>query len=416
MQTTTRPDPGKMFGLTHALDGQPIVREPKLVKLSIGHPKGRALEVWIGQDKKWYVRQGYKKDERKTLSFDTRKEAEKLYWETHENSPSCPYPRKLSYFTFNRQGPDGNYVPDFGAIEAHGAEPTEIDLVFFDTNPFAGQYAMWSASELKCKGDGVNAERVLSMAKGTEQLGLAEKAKTMGGKFFPIVNGCWTTGCPFSEKDCKPSGDLRFQLCHKITLGGSAFFHTTGYRSISQLFSSLYRIKMVTGGRIMGIPLKMILRSFKTKHEGKTGTAYGVSLELRASDVEDLQKKMLEQGRSFWNLANPQDVPRQITAPADDMPIESDDESPISAQAMHDEFYPTEGDEEGQATESEKVAEKTKTATDGLTEKLKASATKRAKKQEEPKPAETQPEPPPPTDEQPPEPILVEMGPGDDFF
>ncbi len=383
MQNEARPDHTKMFGLTHALDGQPIVREPKLVKVSIGQAKGRALEVFIGRDNQWNIKHGYKKGEIKRLGFDTREEAEEVYWKAYEKAPVCPYPRKLGYFTFNRTGPDGLYVPDFDAIEAHGPEPGEIDIVFFDPEPFSGQYAMWSASELKCKGDGCNAERVITMAEGPEQSALAKQAKDEGKKFFP-VNVCWTNGCQYQLETkkgnktypslCKPSGDLTFQLCHKITLGGSAFFHTGGYRSISQIFSSLYRIKMVTGNRLAGIPLKLILKQFKTNNDGKAGTAYGVSLELRASDVEDLQKKMLSQGREFWAIAN-QDVTHQIDAPADNAPIEEGD-SQMPAEAMAAEFYPTEGDDEESATESDKVEEKTVSATEVLAEKLKKEKAK----------------------------------------
>ena len=76
-----------------------------------------------------------------------------------------------------------------------------------------------------------------------------------------MVNGCWVCNCPYSkERDgkpspCKPSGDLRFQLSRNIpAVGSTALLHTSGYRSIIQIFSAVERIKELTGGRIARNP------------------------------------------------------------------------------------------------------------------------------------------------------------------
>ncbi len=75
--------------------------------------------------------------------------------------------------------------------------------------------------------------------------------------------------------------------------------HTTGYRSISQIFSSLYRLKTLTGDRLAGIPLKMVLRPYRTNHNGQAATQYGISLEFRAEDVESLRRNLIDQAFSF---------------------------------------------------------------------------------------------------------------------
>jgi hypothetical protein len=78
--------------------------------------------------------------------------------------------------------------PDFGAIEAHGPTPTEIDVVFLDDNPFAGAYQMWSATELLCTGDGVTARRVFKLAANDAEKALAEQIREQSKgreKYFP---------------------------------------------------------------------------------------------------------------------------------------------------------------------------------------------------------------------------------------
>ena len=339
-----------MFGLTHDTDGNAIIREARILKVGIGLPKGKAINVWIHNDNKWRVRIGYKPDDSKTMSFESAKQAEEFYRANLAKAPTCPYPRKIGFFTFTRPVIDDGgeiFEPDWQAIEAHGPMPTEIDIVFLDDQPFSGAYQMWSTAELKCRGDGINARRVLAMAATDEEKALAQEAKQNGEKYFPIIEKCWTCGCPYSRESaegkpspCKPGGDLRLQLARNIRVGGTAYFHTSGYRSIGNIFSSLERIKTLTGGRLSGIPLKMVLRPYKTKHDGQAATQYGVSLEFRAEDVEALRKNLIEQAWKFRSVA---EAPvRRLIESVEPALEEDDEEVPISAQAMTDEFYPEE--------------------------------------------------------------------------
>jgi hypothetical protein len=393
----SKPIPGVMFGLTHDIDGAVIIREPRILKVGIGLPRGRALNVWIHNDGKWYFRVGNKGADNR-LKFETvpkggletRAEAERFYRENYTNVDLCNYPRKLGFFTFTRPVIDDSgtevFEPDFDAIEAHGVTPTAIDIVFLDDNPFDGAYQMWSSSECRCKGDGINALRVLSMAANPEEKKLADEAKKAGEKYFPIIGGCWTNGCSYSKETtegtrtvsslCKPGADLKFQLARNIRVGGTAYFHTSGMRSITQTHSSLERIKSLTNGRLAGIPLKMVLRPYKTNHNGQAATQYGVSLEFRAEDIESLRKNLMEQAWKFRQVVEPGQR-RLLDAPAVESVIEDDDDSTISAQAMADEFY---ADESGSAEDPPPVntGNTAATATDAktadLAEKLKAKA------------------------------------------
>lgn len=392
--TPNRPIPGVLFGITHETTGELIIREPKILKVGIGLPKGPAIDVWIAPDKRWKVRLGAGPDA-KTATFAARADAEAKFFEALPKAPSVNYPRKIGYFTFSHPTIiDGReqFVPDFGAIEAHGPTPTEIDIILLDDNPFAGAaYQMWSSSELLCKGDGMNAMRVIKLATDAE-LDLARAYADAGERTFPIDN-CWTGTCPYSKETmkngkpqpsaCKPGGDLKFQVANNIRVGGTAYFHTTGYRSISSIFSSLYRIRTLTGGRLSGIPLKMVLRPFKTNHNGQPATQYAVALEFRAPDVATLRHKLLEAVFSVHEAAGI--APRGLVAPAArmiDAPAEpteevDDDEMPISAEAMTAEFYPDEAEEETNtdaAITAPTAATATQEKTAGLADKLKASA------------------------------------------
>lgn len=393
--TSTRPDFTRCFGITHTADGgYPIVREPKLLKVGIGVPRGKGIHVFMtvdGQDRSvWKVVVGTKKDNTKQYVAFTRAEAEEIYEREYRTAPERGHPAKLPYFTFSRMRADGVMEPDFAAIEAHGPMPTELDIVFLSDTPLEASYAMWGAAELRCKGDGINAMRSVNFAQGGEKA-VVDELRQSGEKFFPVVNGCATRGCPYTKGEpppCKPSGDLKFQLANNLRVGGTAYFHTTGYRSISQLFSALHVFRTLTGGgnpdhgRVAGIPFKFVVRAYQTKHNGQVATQYGVSLEFRAETVAALRTSLIEQASQFKFLMAPPAAHAAIAAT--DEPVELIDEDfgdeAQQAAALDAEF-------ETAPPEPPTVAEKSNEKAEALKQRLrppKPVAVEAA--QEEPKP------------------------------
>ena len=392
-----------LIGITHTPEGDKILREPRVLKVGIGLPRGKAADVYVNADGKWVIRCG-KYDSNKKLVFetmatvDTMAEAEAAFRTAWKKADNCTYPRKISYFAFTRpvMGENGEqvYVPDFPAIQAHSfadgkvGTPTEIDVIFLDDEPFTGGYANWSSSELRCSGDGINAMRSVAMYESAERVPEELRAawlaaKAAGEKTFPVVNGCWTRGCPFSKEvgnkpsPCKPSLDLKFQLARNIRVGGTAFFHTSGYKSIVQVFSAVERIKQLTGGKIAGIPLKMTLRSHKTNHNGQAAIQQNVSLEFRSiEEMDSVRKTLIEQAWKFRDAAG-LESPRQtrmLEAP-EDLPSSDSDfggQSHMSAQAMADEFYPDndEATEEAIPVAAEALAVKTQEKVASMADKL----------------------------------------------
>lgn len=397
-QAIPTPRPNVMIGLTHTAEGRPVIRETKVLKVGIGHAQGKACDVFVNGDGKWVVRSATEGPDRK-LKFDnivvceTRAEAEAAFRAAWKKAPVCGYPRKTAYFNFTRpvMGEDGTqiYIPDFEAIEAHSfvdpnkpGAPTEIDIFFLDNEPFEGNYQSWAASELKCQGDGVNGIRSISIAKTPEEQALAKAAQANGLKVFPVVNGCWTCGCPYSKETtvngrtlpsaCKPSATIRFQMARNIRVGGTAFFHTGSFRSIPQIFSSLERIRSLTGGKVTGIPLKMVVRSHKTNHNGQAAIQQNVSIEFRAEDMEHLRRIVAEQAWKF-DISGGRPAPKMIDARTDDDLATEDEVSDFD-----------ETTEVPAAAPESQAATATAAATAALSEKL---AAKRVETQEAPAPA-----------------------------
>lgn len=314
LTSAPRVDYSKLYGVTHTPEGAPVVRVPKLIKVSIGAPKGKAIVVYTQRTDDpakpaWLISVGAGQNA-KSHRFATRPEAERAYPDLLKAAPDVVYPRKLGFFAFTRPTADGTYEPAWDAIEQHGPMPTEIDLLFFDHDPFETSFAMWGATELRCKGNGLQAERLVRFIGEDKTATDAERfvAKQQADGRVAI-DGCWSQGCRFSRptkvngkeqpSPCKPSGDLKFQLANSIVIGGTAFFHTTGFRSITQIFSSLAAFKQLTGGRLAGIPMRFVIRPYMTKHNGQAAKQFGVSLEFRAETLAGLKQKLLEQASAF---------------------------------------------------------------------------------------------------------------------
>jgi hypothetical protein len=439
MTTQIHPQPNVLYGLTHdAETGAEIIRVPRTVKVGIGRPSGPDIHVYINMAGKWSVEIGVDDENRKRQAqitrFEKREEAFAFYRDNRKSVQALRYPMKLAYFTFSRPMGDGTLEPDWDAIERHGPLPTEIDIVFMDNSPLRAAYEMWSATGIQCRGDGINAERVLAMANSAEQSAAAEEAKAVGQKFFPILGGCCLRGChhaqPTQERGrevapvCKPHASLSFQLINDIRLGAQARFDTTSAKSIAQLHSSLLVLRSFTGGStpergfVAGIPLRLSLRPWKTNYQGKSGKAYAVSIEVRAESIEALRRKIIAAGMDFRQALELPAPAKQLPAQRTKESLPEESEYPETyAAALVAEFHPeqqgqeqeldeppteggepdTEGGPAEPAGESAKVAEATSRATADLKGKLasrKRTAAPAPPPVEQPKPAAPANEPP----------------------
>ena len=372
-----------LYGITHDVaTGEPIIRLPKSTKVGIGMPKGKAIHVYIDQQSRWTIELGYAKDSVQTKRFDGRKDAEAFYRENWSKAQICPYPRKLAYFTFLK--PTANsaeYAHDFDAIERHGSLPTAIDVIFMAPEPLETEFQMWSASQMRCHGDGLNAWRILEMAVTPEEKEAAAEARKRGEKYFKVLDACFCGGCKYSASTvangkeqpapCKVSVDLKFQLAGNIALGATSFYHSTGIKTASAMFSALETMRMLTGGTLQGIPATLVVKGFTSNHNGQAAKHFYVHPEFRAEDMQQvrdtflraaLDMAMFSRKLAAATLSTNEETKQLAIAAvkeewADD---EDDSDEPSVAARMAAEFYPeADDDEPAAATQMEiKTAEK----------------------------------------------------------
>jgi hypothetical protein len=326
--STATVDRNKLYGVLHGLDGQAIERQARVLKVGIGVPIGPDVHTWIDAQHQWCVEIGvYSNNKRQsqTKRFAARVEAQTFYGQQRKapGQAERKTPRKIPYFTFLRMDGRGQFVHDFDAIEQHGPTPTEIDVVFLTEQNFNASFQMWSASKLLCEGDGRNARRHVEMGTAGEAKRLAEEARKRGERFFPIIDGCFARGCPYARGEkpaCKPHGRLYFQLVQSPRIGGACQFDTTGYRSISQLASSLKQIRSITGrgdpelGTVAGIPLKLVLRPYRAQHQGQNSIQYGVNLEFRATSAVELARLLDRHTKEFREAVHRLSPPTEVIA------------------------------------------------------------------------------------------------------
>lgn len=407
-----------IFGITHNLDGSPIRRLPKSVKVGIGYPRGKGVNVFLAPlpanvaqklgavagTIAWAIQYTVSPQwkDAKTQWYLTRESAEEDYPKIRNAATVIDFPGKLPYFTFLRLENE-EYVHDFEAIAAHGPKPTEIGIIFTTDNPFETKMANWSASELRCFGDGKTGQRLVKLAATPEEKTAAAEAVASGSKWF-TVDVCRTGGCSYSRPtermvngkpkayppECKPSGDLTFQLINNFRLGGRAYLHTGGEVSIAQTHSALDEVGSLTGGLLTGIPFRLIVKPFKTNHNGIPGKAYAIHVEAyENAQAGKAIRKILDQASGFRQIAGVAGleretaaVPRLAAAPmvelGSGLDVDESDgfeglqESAAVAKNMADEFY-HETTAEAPVTVSDRAAASTEAASEQLAQALAQS-------------------------------------------
>lgn len=79
--------------------------------------------------------------------------------------------------------------------------------------------------------------------------------------------------------------------------GGIYRFRTTSAITGDQLYGSLIHLKQLTGGVLTGMPLMMVVRPMQVAPNGIATTVYVVHVELRGSDLMQLQKLALDRAK-----------------------------------------------------------------------------------------------------------------------
>lgn len=239
------------------------------------------------------------------------------------------HPQRLDHFIFQKKGQRGSGMSAEVAWEidqektAHyGQSCREVEMILLDNDPdmvFRTEYAWWTMTQKQCWGDGESA-----MRRTAQQLN--------GQPWHPCANN----GCKDLEEDrCHPSGDLYFLLADFPTLGTICKLHTSSYQSIREVYAALEDIRSATGGRLLGLRVKLFVRAEKNAYKDrqgnrKSGTKHVLGLELAVNNVQQLAAPTVDAPDVF-------DAVRQQLA-GRTMKIEDPEEE--EAPAIHSEFYP----------------------------------------------------------------------------
>lgn len=174
-------------------------------------------------------------------------------------------PVKFNHFLVTGLDKDNNdnFIVDQGIMDQVGKEPKSLDIMLLSDDPdknFMTAYQLYTGKTCACRGDGEVATRI--------------KTKDDNGRVIdpPVYHEivCDPTTCEFAlAGTCKPSGILSCMLPQSAKIGGVAKFRTHSWNSIINILSSLETIKLITGGVLFGIPLKMELIEKQTEKHGK---------------------------------------------------------------------------------------------------------------------------------------------------
>jgi len=121
-----------------------------------------------------------------------------------------------------------------------------------------------------------------------------------------------------------------------------AEYYTTSFETIRRLHSSLLQIHSVTGGRLRGIPLKLVLRPGRTRYKDdagktKTGNAFFVNIEFRQEDYHKLVPALLHESIAYETAVV---TGRRTLTAARMVPTAGDDESPTIVEESSDDHAP----------------------------------------------------------------------------
>jgi hypothetical protein len=247
-------------------------------------------------------------------------------------------PKKLDHIAFLKKNMDGKWVKDSELSDHYrkqsGGNPHSLKIVLFDNDlekVFPSSMKAYKARGCWCKGDGEKAER--------RDLGKDGKA---WGPFKPFDGPCANGGCPLpGNKQCKPVGTLYFSLVDFLKLGSVCKVQTTSWQSVAQIHGALATLQRMTGGILMGIPIKLFMQpdraSYMQNGEAKTGSKFVWGLEVAANDLQEMRRQLTDGPRAFHEI-------RQLAA-GTVIEAEEEDEEDVAEEVIAEFDYDA-GDKE----------------------------------------------------------------------
>lgn len=246
-------------------------------------------------------------------------------------------PVKFDHFAITTLEKDNkdNFIIDADIMSELGGKPKALDILLLSDdidNNFMTSYAMYSGQKCQCRGDGEIATRRYTKD---------DKGKELASPEYREIK-CDTETCPFFQESivrnkkqppkCKPSGILSVMLPQTKKIGGVYKFRTTSWNTVINIISSLEAIKLITGGVLFGIPLKMELIEKPTEEHGKVKVVNIIYAgSIQQLQIESGQQKQLRIDGSVSMVKQDSMVKKSG--------ILEDDEPP---EDIETEFYPAE--------------------------------------------------------------------------
>jgi hypothetical protein len=189
--------------------------------------------------------------------------------EKRKAKSGAEYPQKLDYFLFDPDDP--TVMPELKKL--YGDKPRSLRVAFpaEDVDVVYPQwYKLYTASGLRCKGDGVTATRVLDN-------GAMSDCECPGPDSCPFAIEKGLKGKP----GCKRLATLNFFLVDWNQMYVWQI-NTTGFHSIVNINSQMDILRSVAG-RISFIEVSLVLKPVTVQPDGKKQIAYALDLVIPTS-------------------------------------------------------------------------------------------------------------------------------------
>lgn len=250
---------------------------------------------------------------------------EKGHMITSKGGKQFQPPKKLDHFrvTTLERDTTGNYVIDQEIHDKIGEKPTMIAVRLLYDDPevnFPTRLSCYDGTSLFCSGNNEIAYR------GDKKIDCPCE------RIRPDFEG---------RGKCKYTGVLSAILDTHQRVGGVWKFRTTSYNTVINILSSMAMIQRITGGKLSGIPLDLVLlpKTVTTPGTGKLQVIYVVGLEYQGSMLDlakDSADAMVEQIENKERILKIEHRAKQIMVETGSL------EENESIKDIIEEFYPEE--------------------------------------------------------------------------
>lgn len=211
-------------------------------------------------------------------------------------------PEKIDHFliTTLRRDDRNNFIPDHELMEELKADYADRDgnlrqlpiyVLSNDIEDVMQSAWLWymGRTKLAAKSDGETLTKFFDLRAGTK---LADPVAVPWDSSYenlvdlkkaPLFKKHTVFNCVIASRNGRWGGVYKFRTISKVTG--------------DQLYGSLTHVKQLTGGVLRGLPLRLVIRPMQVAPGGIVTTIFVCHVELRGSDLHELQQRALQQAQ-----------------------------------------------------------------------------------------------------------------------